>query len=82
MVALELAYYMGFCRVVPLGIDHWFVSQGKMHKHGCQEGHDSTYFPPDNSGNRTLWNLSDLEQAEPGYRPTRSDFEPGRTALW
>lgn len=75
MVALQLAYHMGFKTVVLLGIDHRFTSKGPAHAEVCQEGDDLNHFHPDYFGSGTLWNLPDLEQSEMGYRLAQAAFE-------
>jgi hypothetical protein len=67
MVALQLAFHMGFAEVILIGVDHSYQFQGKPHEaqhfHGDDPNHFSAgYFKG------LHWHLPDLEGSELSYR--------------
>lgn len=81
-VALQIAYYMGFQRVILVGVDHHFVSNGTPHKTTRSTGGDTNHFRPDYFPAGYRWQLPDLETSELAYRLARSAFEAdGRSVV-
>lgn len=74
-VALQLAYYFGFSRVVLVGVDHNFVTKGPAHKEVTSEAGDPNHFDPAYFGPGFRWQLPDLETSEIAYRLARSAYE-------
>ncbi|MFX0194960.1 MAG: 6-hydroxymethylpterin diphosphokinase MptE-like protein [Candidatus Hodarchaeota archaeon] len=81
-VAMQIAYYMGFKRVILIGVDHNFVTTGLPHSIVVSEGADRDHFVPDYFGKGFRWQLPDLQTSELAYRLARGQFESsGREIL-
>lgn len=81
---LQLAFHMGFARVVLLGIDHYFSasSDGRPHQMIVQAKGDSDHFRDDYFAPGTRWHLPDLELSERGYKMTQTAYkQAGRQVL-
>lgn len=74
-VALQLAYHMGFRKVVLVGVDHHFETKGPAHRTVSSRGDDPNHFAPDYFGAGFRWQLPDLETSEIAYRMAREAFE-------
>ena len=74
-VAMQLAYYMGFQRVILIGVDHSFVTQGAPHKEVMSAGDDPNHFSPQYFGKGFRWQLPDLETSELAYRLARDAYQ-------
>lgn len=74
-VALQLAYFMGFSRVVLVGVDHQFASQGEPGKQVRATGEDQSHFDPRYFGRGALWDLPDLETSEWSFAMAREQYE-------
>lgn len=74
-VAMQLAYWMGFKRVVLIGVDHYFETNGPAHETVVSEGSDPNHFHPEYFGEGFRWQLPDLETSEVAYRLARREFE-------
>lgn len=74
--AIQLAFYMGFEKVILVGMDHNYVEKGvpnsiEYRKDEQDESHfDSQYFPKG-----IKWQLPDLKRSDLDYRIARSVFE-------
>ncbi|MGN6626673.1 MAG: 6-hydroxymethylpterin diphosphokinase MptE-like protein [Tepidisphaeraceae bacterium] len=68
MVALQLAYYMGFSEVILVGVDHSYQFQGKPHAAVVSTGDDPNHFNGNYFGAGFRWHLPDLEGSEMSYR--------------
>ena len=73
-VALQLAFYMGFSKVVLIGVDHNFEAKGPAHKEIVADGPDRDHFDPNYFSNGFRWQLPDLETSELGYAMARDAF--------
>jgi len=81
-VALQLAYHMGFAKVILIGGDHNFASQGTPNTTITSSGEDPNHFSGAYFGKGFRWQLPDLETSERGYRNARLAFEAdGRQAV-
>jgi len=82
-VALQLAYHMGFARVILIGVDHNFTSaQGKPNETVVSSGADPNHFSGAYFGKGFRWQLPDLETSERGYHLARQAYEAdGRQVL-
>jgi hypothetical protein len=74
-VAMQLAFHMGFAKVILVGVDHSFTTQGKPHTEVTSQGDDPNHFSPDYFGKGFKWQLPDLETSEIAYRLARQAFE-------
>ncbi len=74
-VALQVAYYLGFDKVILVGVDHSFMTQGKPHATVVSQGDDPNHFDPQYFGNGFRWQLPDLETSELAYRMAKFHFE-------
>lgn len=74
-VAMQLAYYLGFQKVILIGVDHSFVNTGDPHKIVVSGGADPNHFDPNYFGKGYRWQLPDLETSEQAYRLAREHFE-------
>lgn len=67
-VAMQLAFWMGFTRVLLVGVDHAFETQGPPNKLVVSEGDDPNHFNKQYFGKGFRWQLPDLAQSEVSYR--------------
>lgn len=74
-VALQLAFHMGFSKVILIGVDHNFASQGKPNTTVVSNGADPNHFSEAYFGKGFRWQLPDLETSELGYRLARQTYE-------
>lgn len=75
-VALQLAFHMGFSKVILIGVDHNFTAaQGKPNTTVVSTGEDPNHFSGAYFGKGFRWQLPDLETSERGYRNARQAFE-------
>lgn len=81
-VALQLAFHMGFEKVILIGVDHNFTSRGQANTTVVSDGDDPNHFSPGYFGKGFRWQLPDLETSEIGYRMARQAYEQaGRQVL-
>ncbi len=74
-VALQVAYYLGFDRVILVGVDHSFTTRGKPHATVTSQGDDPDHFHPEYFGKGFRWQLPDLETSERAYIMAKEHFE-------
>jgi hypothetical protein len=74
-VAMQIAYFLGFEKIVLIGVDHSFVTRGKPHTTVISPGGDPNHFHPDYFGEGFRWQLPDLETSEVAYRMAQVQFE-------
>ncbi len=74
-VALQLAYHMGFSKVILVGVDHSFVTKGKPNTTIQSEGDDPNHFSGAYFGKGFRWQLPDLETSELAYRMAKEAYE-------
>ncbi len=81
-VALQLAFHMGFEKVILIGVDHNFASKGEANKTVTSDGDDLNHFSPAYFGKGFRWQLPDLDTSEIGYRFARDAYQKaGREIL-
>jgi len=81
-VAIQLAYYMGFQRVILIGLDHNFITKGKAHIVIVTKDYDPNHFDPNYFSKGFRWQLPDLDASEKAYQIARDVFEKdGREIL-
>lgn len=73
-VAMQMAYHMGFSRVLLVGVDHRFVDQGPAHQLVESRGPDLNHFDPNYFGPGFKWQLPDLQTSEIAYALGRDAF--------
>jgi hypothetical protein len=82
-VALQLAYYMGFQKVILVGLDHSYVEKGTpsgMETRTAER--DESHFHPNYFPKGAKWQLPDLLRSEIDYRLARAAYErDGREIL-
>lgn len=74
-VALQLAYFLGFSKVVLLGIDHKFTFDGAPNTELLSSSDDPNHFSPDYFGPGVRWHAPDLQRSEQSYRLARACYE-------
>lgn len=74
-VAMQVAYYLGFQKVILIGVDHSFSTQGKPHTTVVSGGDDPNHFDPHYFGKGFRWQLPDLETSELAYRIAKYHYE-------
>ncbi len=74
-VALQLAFYMGFEKVILIGVDHNFASKGDANKTVVSSGDDPNHFDPRYFGKGFRWQLPDLDTSEIGYNLARKAYQ-------
>lgn len=66
-VAMQIAYYMGFEKVILIGVDHNFATKGEPHTTVVSPGDDPNHFSPHYFGKGFRWQLPDLQTSELAY---------------
>lgn len=75
-IALQLAYFMGFDKVILIGVDHSFSDQGIPNKVEVREEVvDSNHFHPNYFPKGVRWQLPDLLRSELAYMSAKHAFE-------
>ena len=74
-VAMQIAFYMGFSKVILIGVDHSFQTKGKPHQTVVSPGDDPNHFSPKYFGEGFRWQLPDLETSELAYRIANHTFK-------
>ena len=72
--AIQIAFHMGFEKVVLIGVDHNFASKGDANKTVVSEGDDPNHFMPNYFGKGVKWQLPDLDTSEVGYIMAREAY--------
>jgi hypothetical protein len=81
-VALQIAYHMGFEKVILIGVDHSFSTKGPPNVTVVSNGEDPDHFSGSYFGKGFRWQLPDLEASERAYRMAESVFrKDGRVIL-
>lgn len=73
-VALQLAFHMGFEKVILVGVDHNFQTEGPPNVTVTSDGSDQDHFAADYFGEGFRWQLPDLEASERAYRMAREAY--------
>lgn len=74
-VAMQLAFHMGFEKVILIGVDHSSAVPGKPNTTITSQGDDPNHFNPYYFGKGFRWQLPDFEMSEIGYRMARQAYE-------
>jgi hypothetical protein len=70
-VCLQLAHWMGFRRVLLVGVDHKYTYNGAPNEEHIAEGPDPNHFDPTYFSGGTRWNNPDLQRSEAAYSMAR-----------
>jgi hypothetical protein len=73
-VAMQIAYHMGFEKVILIGVDHSFTVKGEPHQVVVGEAEDPNHFSPEYFGKGFRWQLPDLYGSELAYRMAKFQF--------
>jgi len=73
--AMQIAYYMGFKKVILVGVDHSYKYVGQPNEEITADGPDPNHFDNSYFGKGIRWNLPDLELSEKAYGLARQAFE-------
>jgi hypothetical protein len=73
--AMQLAFFLGFRRVLLIGVDHRFGINGPANRVIVSSGDDLSHFASDYFGKGVKWALPDLENSERMYNLARTAFE-------
>jgi hypothetical protein len=74
-VALQLAFHMGFEKIILIGVDHNFTSKGEANKTVISQGDDPNHVSPNYFGKGIKWQLPDLDTSEIGYAFARDAYQ-------
>ena len=74
-VAMQLAFHMGYAKVLLVGVDHRFVDQGPAHKLVESRGPDLNHFDPNYFGPGFKWQLPDLQTSEIAYALAKKNYK-------
>jgi hypothetical protein len=74
-VAMQIAYYLGFHKVILIGVDHSFAAKGDPSTTVVSQCDDADHFDPQYFGKGFRWQLPDLETSELAYRVAKYHFE-------
>jgi hypothetical protein len=81
-VAMQLAFHMGFKKVILIGVDHSFSTKGPPNVTITSDGEDPDHFSGAYFGKGFRWQLPDLEASERAYKMAENAFrEDGREIL-
>jgi hypothetical protein len=73
-VSMQLAFYLGFKKVILIGVDHNFVQIGKPNTEQFLSGNDVNHFHPGYFANMK-WDLADIETSEASYFNAKIAYE-------
>ena len=80
--ALQIAYYLGFSKVVIIGMDHKFSFTGKPNASAYMDGADENHFASNYFGFGQSWDNPDLVRSEASYSLAKEIFESeGRSII-
>jgi len=80
--ALQAAFFLGFERVILIGVDHRFAASGHATREVTSRGADRDHFAPDYFGRGVRWHLPDLAGSTRAYRIAREAYRAaGREIL-
>ena len=74
-MALQTAFYLGFQKVILIGVDHNFETKGKPNETIVSQGDDPNHFNPGYFGKGFRWQLPDLETSERSFAMARDAYQ-------
>lgn len=72
--ALQIAYYLGFSKVIIIGMDHNFTFEGRPNESRVMSGADVNHFVENYFGYGQTWDNPDLEKSEASYMVANEVF--------
>jgi hypothetical protein len=72
---LQVAFCLGFRRVVLVGVDHRYTTRGRPHQVVVSPGPDPNHFSSSYFGRGFRWQLPDLRTSEYAYSLAKNAFE-------
>lgn len=72
--AMQIAYHIGYARVVLIGVDHSFVFEGKPNERLTASRPDPNHFDSDYFGDGVQWHAPDLALSETAYKMAGTAF--------
>lgn len=75
LLALQLAYFMGFSQAILIGVDHSYSESGTPNKVVRSDHKDRDHFSGAYFGAGVVWQLPDLAAMERGYRMAKELYE-------
>lgn len=80
--ALQIAYYLGFTKVIIIGMDHNFTFEGRPNESRVMNGADVNHFAENYFGYGQTWDNPDLMKSEESYVVADREFcNNGRVIL-
>lgn len=76
-VALQIIYFLGFSKVVIIGMDHDFSYKGEPNQENMMEGTDLNHFAPGYFAEGQKWDNPDILNSEESYRLAKKIYEQG-----
>ncbi len=73
--SLQVSYHLGYSQVILVGVDHYYVTQGKPNATVVSQGADPNHFDPGYFGKGFRWQLPDLESWLIAYNLARKTYE-------
>ena len=73
--ALQIAYHLGFKKVILIGLDHRYSFEGQPNESRIHQGPDQNHFCENYFGHGTAWDNPDLKNSEVFYRAARQAYE-------
>lgn len=73
--ALQLAYFLGFQKIILIGVDHKFTAPGAPRSVETRDTDDPNHFAPNYFGKGVKWALPDLEGSERAYQLAKAAYE-------
>ena len=73
--ALQVAWHLGFARVVLIGLDHRYRFEGAPNEAHAMRGADPNHFDAGYFADGQVWDGPDLARSEESYRIARTQFE-------
>jgi hypothetical protein len=81
-VAMQIAYHMGFHKVILIGVDHSYSTSGDPRENLVSDGDDPDHFDPGYLEKGFRWRPPDLKPREIAYRLANSSYaRAGREIL-
>jgi hypothetical protein len=72
---MELAFCLGYKKIILIGVDHNFTTKGPAHKVVTSNSDDPNHFDPSYFGKGIKWALPDLDGSEKAYSMAKIAFE-------
>lgn len=72
--ALQIAYYLGFSKVIIIGMDHNFTFEGQPNESRVMNGADVNHFVENYFGYGQEWDNPDLDKSEQSYLVARDTY--------